>query len=544
MSADEYARTRPLPIFTDDDDAGDEAWQLVVAWHPDRNCVGALVELQVESGTASPEVCIGRHEPLFTTTNDDLIGLANAHVSRNACRLVRESGTWVLYRHSGTSRLRVDGQAVATSMEIHLEQLQRGFSIALAEQILLHARLLPRSVATGESPATLDGLLGVSRAMRDLRRAVKDAAGRGEDVLLIGATGTGKELVARALHELGARAKGPWVPVNVAAIPPDLAAATLFGTRRGAFTGADAHREGYFQRAAGGTLFLDEIGDAPPGLQPLLLRALQEREVQVLGGPAERVELGIVAAMERDPDEPGFAFRQALRYRLAGKELRLPTLAERAEDIGLLTLVFLERRGCVPHRDRLSAAVNSRWVRLFELLLAHRWPGNVRELEHLAGEIEASLVDGAPQALQSLQRRLASSVPRDHDHHVAEAPGSEDSLAPAGDGEPGRLSDLDDDAFAEAWHASGFEVAAMARRLGVSRAAVYRRIKSSPRCRLAADVPLVELLRALDSCRGDLIATAQQLKISQRGLQARLRAGGMASGAPSEEAAGAEEAGR
>ncbi|MEL7045287.1 MAG: sigma 54-interacting transcriptional regulator, partial [Pseudomonadota bacterium] len=510
---DRHARTRPLPVFASEDQTAGDAWQLVVAWHSDRELIGAVVELRADGGAAAPEFAIGRHEPLFTSINEETVGLANSHISRHACRLVCEDGAWTLYRRGGASRLRVDGQAVAASAAISSEQLLRGFSVALAEQVLLHVRLLPGAMSDSEGPATPETLVGTGRAMRKLRRAVHDAAERGEDVLLIGATGTGKELVARALHELGPRAGGAWVPVNVAAIPPDLAAASLFGTRRGAFTGADAHREGYFQRAAGGTLFLDEIGDASPSLQPLLLRALQEREVQVLGGPAERVELGVVAAMERDPDEPGFAFRQALRYRLAGKELRLPALAEHAEDIGLLMLLFLERRGCVPHRRSLSPGDNSRWVRLFELLLAHHWPGNVRELEHLAGEVEASLVEGAPRALGSLQQRLVPVAAASTDHRIAEETNSPDGAQTEVDGDPGRLADLDDTAFAEAWDAAGFEVAAMARRLGVSRAAVYRRIKTSPRCRLAADVPLVELLRALDSCRGDLIATAQRLKI-------------------------------
>lgn len=542
-----HARTRPLPAFANEDETAGDAWQLVVVWHPDRELIGAVVELQAQEGTAAPGFTMGRHEPLFTTVNREAVGLGDAHLSRQACRLVCEDGAWFLHRPRGTSRLRVDGQAVAKSLQISAEQLLRGFAVALAEQVLLHVRLLPGASADAsaesEGSATLETLVGTGRAMRNLHRAVHSAARRGEDVLLIGATGTGKELVARALHELGPRARGPWVPVNVAAIPPDLAAASLFGTRRGAFTGADAHREGYFQRAAGGTLFLDEIGDASPSLQPLLLRALQEREVQVLGGPAERVELGVVAAMERDPDEPGFAFRQALRHRLAGKELRLPALAERAEDIGLLALLFLERRGCAPHRQPLSASDNARWVRLFELLLAHPWPGNVRELEHLVGEVEASLVEGAPKALGALRKRLAPAAAPDPDNCIAEETSPPERIETVVYGEPGRLADLDDTAFAEVWDAAGFEVAAMARRLGVSRAAVYRRIKLSPRCRLAADVPLVELLRALDSTRGDLIATAQRLKISQRGLQARLRAGGMAPGTPTPRDSGGEKAG-
>jgi DNA-binding NtrC family response regulator len=337
----------------------------------------------------------------------------------------------------------------------------------------------------------------------------------------------------------------------MAAIPVDLAAASLFGARRGAFTGADAHRPGYFQQARGGTLFLDEVGDTPPAVQPLLLRALQEREVQVVGGQSERVDLRVISAMERDPDEADFAFRGALRHRLGRQEIRLPTLAQRAEDIGLLAAAFFERGARGTGLWPPPPPEEPRWLRLFELLLLYSWPGNVRELEHAVSQILAASGAGRLEVPGTLLERLraggeeARRAGGDAERGHTAAPPSSRSRCDIAEGAAGvepaqgpgvALADLDDEALYRAWCAADCEVATLARHYGVSRPSVYRRIKSSRRCRLAADVPLQELLSALEACRGDLVGTAQRLAVSRRGLEARLRAGGvpaMPQGAPS-----------
>jgi transcriptional regulator with PAS, ATPase and Fis domain len=196
--------------------------------------------------------------------------------------------------------------------------------------------------------------------------------------LLIGETGTGKELFARRVHHKSGRA-GPFVPVNMAALPADLLESELFGHVKGAFTGATQHRTGYVEHASGGTLFLDEIGEMPAALQAKLLRMLQEKKMNRLGDVrALEVDVRIVAATNASLTQKiqAGAFREDLYYRLAGKEIRLPPLRERAGDIGRLARVLLER---------VRANLGGRALRFGEEALAalsrYSWPGNVRQLE-------------------------------------------------------------------------------------------------------------------------------------------------------------------
>jgi DNA-binding NtrC family response regulator len=211
--------------------------------------------------------------------------------------------------------------------------------------------------------------------------AVWKAIGRAStslvSVLITGESGTGKELVARAIHEHGARKGAPFVAVNIAALPATLVESELFGHEKGAFTGAAARREGRFEAAAGGTLFLDEIGDLDPALQTKLLRVLQEGTFERVGSQEVlRSSARIVAATSRPvlPKAPGATLREDLFYRLAVLHLELPPLRDRKSDIPLLVQTFLRR---LPGpRRAVSEGAMAR-------LSAHAWPGNVRELHHV-----------------------------------------------------------------------------------------------------------------------------------------------------------------
>ena len=217
-------------------------------------------------------------------------------------------------------------------------------------------------------------LLGESPAMEHLRGLIARVAPTEASVLIRGATGTGKELVARELHRLGAAPRGPFVALNCAAVPESLLESELFGHRKGAFTGADRDRPGRFREAHGGTLFLDEIGDMPLSAQAKLLRVLQERKVEPLGGghPVQ-VEVRLLAATHRDLEElcEEDRFRRDLYYRLRVVELEIPPLAERGDDVVLLAHGFLRAAGGreLTHEARVALA-------------AHPWPGNVRELKN------------------------------------------------------------------------------------------------------------------------------------------------------------------
>ncbi len=225
----------------------------------------------------------------------------------------------------------------------------------------------------------LGGLIGRSSAMRAVFGTIERVAVSEATVLIRGESGTGKELAARALHDLGPRANGPFVPVNCAAIPETLMESELFGHERGAFTDARERRIGKFEQATGGTLFLDEIGELAPAPQAKLLRALQERVIErVGGGQPIAVETRIVAATNRDLEEEvrQGRFREDLYYRIHVVPLELPSLRERREDIRLLAEHFLAEhvaQGRTANRFTRSALA---------VLERHDWPGNVRELEN------------------------------------------------------------------------------------------------------------------------------------------------------------------
>ncbi len=249
--------------------------------------------------------------------------------------------------------------------------------VGRADLFRLLARMLPAASAPATAaPAVADAedIVGGSAAMREVQKSIGMLADSDTTVLITGETGTGKEVVARALHRHGRRAGKPFVAVNCAAIPAELLESQVFGHVRGAFTGAIADRAGSFREADGGTLFLDEIGDMDLALQAKLLRVLQDRTVTPLGGKPVAVDVRILAATHRDLTQAvrEEKFREDLFYRLRVVPVALPPLRDRLADILPLAEHFLALAGAA---RRLSAEAAAR-------LLAHPWPGNVRELRN------------------------------------------------------------------------------------------------------------------------------------------------------------------
>ena len=243
-------------------------------------------------------------------------------------------------------------------------------------------RVAPTIAAPPAAPTALARLAGQSQAMHQVRSLIEKVARSMAPVLLQGESGTGKELVARAVHDSSPRARQRFVAVNCGAIPEQLLEAEFFGYRKGAFTGANEDREGFFQAADGGTLFLDEIGDLPLGMQSKLLRSIQERSVRPVGAVAEApVNVRILSATHKDLGAEVLAgrFRQDLFYRLNVIQIRVPPLRERIEDVPLISERVLDRiaedAGVVP-APRLTPAAQA-------LLARYAFPGNVRELENL-----------------------------------------------------------------------------------------------------------------------------------------------------------------
>jgi DNA-binding NtrC family response regulator len=277
------------------------------------------------------------------------------------------------------------------------------------------------------SVVPLPGMIGASTPMERLYRFARLVAPRSTTVLILGATGTGKELVARAIHELSPRAANAWVVVNCAAIPETLLESELFGYARGAFTGAVQSYAGRIQGAQGGTLFLDEIGDLPLSLQAKLLRFLEQREVQRLGSSdAIKVDVRVVAATNCDLDgqvEAG-RFRRDLYYRLSAFPLELAPLAEREGDMRPLTEHFLR----VSTASSMPPIVSSEAA---GMLGSHSWPGNVRELQQVI-ERAVILADGADEILPE-HLLFSSFVQRPVRQNLPLGGNSERNLSPAGE---------------------------------------------------------------------------------------------------------------
>jgi two-component system nitrogen regulation response regulator GlnG len=278
--------------------------------------------------------------------------------------------------------------AIRASEQGAYEYLPKPFDLKELVAIVGRALSEPKERAASRSENEFDSipLIGRSAAMQEIYRVLARLMQTDLTVMISGESGTGKELVARALHEYGKRRNGPFVAVNMAAIPRDLIESELFGHERGAFTGANARASGRFEQAEGGTLFLDEIGDMPMEAQTRLLRVLQQGEYTTVGGrTAIKTDVRIVAASNKDLRvliQQGL-FREDLFFRLNVVPLRLPPLRERIEDLPDLIrhfFVLAEKDGLPP--KKLDAVA-------IERLKRHRWPGNVRELENLARRLAA-----------------------------------------------------------------------------------------------------------------------------------------------------------
>ena len=271
----------------------------------------------------------------------------------------------------------------------------------------------------GASEPAAPNFIGQSPALLAAVKVARQVADSTATVLIHGESGTGKEQLARLIHDHSRRARGPFVAVNCAAIPETLLETELFGHEKGAFTGAAARRVGRFERATGGTLFLDEVGDMSPGMQAKILRALQEEEIERVGGDRPiSVDVRILAATNRDLDvevEAG-RFREDLYYRLAVVVLKLPPLRERGDDVVMLARHFLEH-----FARKHGRAVHEISAGAMDLLRSHGWPGNIRQLRNV---VERSLLvsEGGVLLPEHLppEVRLGESAPRERGHAEGE----------------------------------------------------------------------------------------------------------------------------
>jgi two-component system nitrogen regulation response regulator GlnG len=505
---------------------------LTIVSHPLARRVGERAVL--EALAAGREALLSRNEPEFTQPGHKLgNALHDPFIRRRPIRFAPGADGGVrLFVEKGDTQV-VAGMAVEGSTEFTADELMHGVPLELAERVVVLLHLVDPKV---EDSADSLGMVGSSVGIRRVRAAIARCVDLNVPVLIRGETGTGKELVARAIHDKSPRRSGPFVSVNLGAISRDLAAATLFGATRGAFTGAIREREGLFRSAHGGTLFLDEVGEAPAEVQVTLLRVLDSGEVHPVG--ADRpvtADVRLIAATDANLEDHirDGRFRSPLLYRLAGYELRIPPLRERREDIGPLFFHFANEELLATselHRLTPANAYARPWLpaHVAATLVRYAWPGNIRQLRNLTRQLVIGS-RGLPQL--RLDPRVADEL------GVLFAAGSGESTRPtdpgsgSGSGSRRRPSDISEVELKDGLRACAWDLSATADRLRIPRPSIYDLIARYPDIRTAGDLRGEEITQCFQDCAGDLDAMVEKLQVSKRALNRRVRELGL-SGRP------------
>jgi two-component system nitrogen regulation response regulator GlnG len=402
---------------------------------------------------------------------------------------------------------------VTRPLSVSNDQLRHGIVIVLGGAIVVCLHTIRLPILRGPNL----GLVGGGDAIEAVRRQITNVAGLEVPVLILGETGSGKELVARAINAGSPRVSAPFVAVNMAAVPSTTAADELFGHEKGAFTGAAQARPGYFAEADGGTLFLDEIAATPPDVQMMLLRVLETGEMRPLGSRRGRkVDVRVLAATDEDLEVAVRAgrFAEPLLQRLSGYQIRLPPLRERRDDIGLLLVHFLRKElGTVGEPERLDPRDPSErpWLsaEVVARIASSRLSGNVRELRNFARQVVISSrgqrfaeIDATVQGmLVALDAETGSSGERRL---------------------PSRPTKVSDEDIQAALRQHNYNFSAAAQALGIHRSTLYDRVRENPDVRSASDLSDPEVLDAHERHEGDVVAMAAQLRVSPKPLKARL----------------------
>ena len=501
---------------------------LTVLYHPDPDRVGDTLPLtEVAEGRS---IAVSRLDPRFSepTGAREPRPLADRYVSRSPFRISATGEPGVLRIDPGEGRtpLSIDGAKLSEPRNLTIADLERGVVLELSNRVVL---LLHLTVLTLPLPPDPFGLVGASEETVRLRAAIRSVADLDVPVLLRGETGTGKELVAQAIHRASRRRNGPFLSVNVGAIPPSLAASELFGAARGAFTGSVREQPGYFQRADGGTLVHDEIGDAPAEVQVMLLRVLETGELQRVGGQEpQKVNVRLIAATDADLEEAvrEERFREPLLHRLSGYEVPVAPLRRRRDDFGRLFFHFLrEELRALGQDDRLigDESGDPLWLpaSIVARLARHPWPGNVRQLRNAARELAiGSRAFDTAQVGPQVERLLREVSPKPATSPPVPPPPQPSKPPAVTYRSP---SEITRDELIEALRANRWELKGAAEALGISRPAIYLLLEKHPGIRTARDLSRAEILECQQICGDDLDAMASHLEVSRKGLQQKMK---------------------
>ncbi|HMB54341.1 MAG TPA: sigma 54-interacting transcriptional regulator [Thermoanaerobaculia bacterium] len=506
---------------------------LTILGHPDPSRVGERRALPSLQGGG---VCrLSRLELDFASPQGGLARpLADPYLSRSPIVLAGLGGGAIrLVVEGSRTPVGVDGEAVADRVELSATEVADGVVIELSRRVVL---LLHQLQADTTPDPRRFGLVGDSDAIEHVRREIARVADLEVPVLVRGETGTGKELVAKAIHQVSRRSQGAFLSVNLAAVPATLAASELFGVIKGSFTGADHAQVGYFQRADKGTLFLDEVGDAPSEVQASLLRVLETGEIQRVGAQTpQKVDVRLLAATDLDLEEAidEGDFRAPLLHRLAGYEIVAPPLRARRDDFGRLFFHFLrEELAAVgePSRLDLDNPKDTPWMpaSIVARLARHDWPGNVRQVKNVArqlavagrGSKTARVTPQVDRLLREAEAGPASGV------HPAETvkPKAEPARKPPPPTSPSfrSPSEVTEDELIDALRAHRWQVKPAAEALGVARPSMYALIERSKSVRKVSDLSEEEIAACHGECDGDLEAMVDRLEVSKDGLRQRI----------------------
>ncbi|MFP2925798.1 sigma 54-interacting transcriptional regulator [Pyxidicoccus sp. 3LG] len=506
---------------------------LTVISHPLPRRVGERVLL--DAITAGREVALTRNGPDFTRPGSALgQPLLDPFVSRKPLLLGPGTlpGHVRLTNSEGGTQVHVAGSPLQGVWELSREEVSDGVPLELGGRVVVLLHLVEVS-GEAVAPDSL-GMVGESTGLLRLRRHIERVADLDVPVLIRGETGTGKERVAQAIHQRSRRRDEKFVSVNLGAIPKELAAAELFGTHKGAYTGATQSREGFFRAAHGGTLFLDEVGEAPPEVQVMLLRVLETGELYPVGGSTPvSVDVRLLAATDANLEEQirDGRFKAPLMHRLAGYDLHVAPLRERREDIGRLFFHFareeLEAIG-EAHRLDNDDAYAEPWLPapLAVRLVRFSWPGNIRQLRNLARQL---VIGSRGQASLMVDPRLEQELAA----AAAPAPGTAPPSVPIpADFVPTpelrnvarrKASQVTEQELLAALRKNDWDLKATAEALGVARPSLYDLIDKSPNLRTAGDLSAEEITRSFHECGGDLDVMVGRLEVSRRALGRRLK---------------------
>ena len=493
---------------------------LTLAVHPRVDRVGERALLSAAPGQAH---ALSRTELLFQRPGQP--GgrpLEDTFVSRKAVRFQVTPDGGVRVDPGEGSRVRVADLVLTGPWEFSAQEVAAGVPLELAGRLVL----LLHAASPGEEGGDTLGMVGASAGLQRVRAQISRLADRNVPVLVRGETGSGKELIARALHQSSPRRTQPFVSVNLGAIPRELAASELFGARRGAFTGSVRDQEGFFQAAHGGTLFLDEVGEASPEVQVMLLRVLETGEIYRVGERAPlAVDVRLVAAtdalLEQQIQEG--RFRAPLLHRLAGFCLSVPPLRERREDLGVLIHHFArEEREAMG--EPWPPSSTEPWLppALAVRLLRHPWPGNIRQLRNVVRQL---VIGNRGEPHLRLDAQLDAELAPFASTPMGRPAGKQAAAqpVPAPPSSRRRPSEIPAEELLAALREGDWDFQAAADRLGIHRTSIYHLIERSPGLRTAGTLGAEEIARVHAATGGRLDAMVRTLEVSRRALARRLK---------------------